>query len=192
MSVLTYSWRQRMRIATLTLSLIGLMASPAWAIGGHGHNGGGNNNYKFGYLDVDNQADGAVAVSINGGTPDVLEPLTTGHYSLAIFKGNQIDVTVTASLVASPSIGVTKTITLQGGKTTTATVTSPTSSSLSLAVAGNGKTALIGRESGVMLASSGGLLPLVWLSFLLGRRPHRREARARRERQDVGPNTNRE
>jgi hypothetical protein len=164
-----------MRTATLTFLFMSLLSGSAWGIT-VGHGGGGNKiNYQYARLDVVNQADGAVAVSVNGGPPVSLEPLAEQRYAFLLFSGNKLDVTVSASLVAAPSISVTKTVTLQVNKLVTATITSPTSSSLAITVSAPDKIGShFSRESGVMLASTGGLLPLLWLSFVLGRSPRRR------------------
>jgi hypothetical protein len=160
-----------MRIATLTFLLVSLLSSSAWALPGGGGKGG---NTKYAYLNIVNSADAAVDVSVNGGSPFSLEPLETSSWAFRISNGNKIDVTLTAVLTASPSVTATRTATIQGGKTATATIASPTSSTLAITFSGQGLAANFGRESGVMLASSGGLLPLVWFSFLLGRKPRRR------------------
>jgi hypothetical protein len=166
-----------MRATTLTVLLIGLWTSPAWAIvGGHGHNGGGNNNTKYARLDITNSSDGPVSVSVNGSTPSTLEPLATSELLFTASKGNKVEVTVTATIPGT-AISTTKTATIQVGKTATATITSPSSTSLAITLSGPGLLAAnTKRESAVVLASTGGLLPLLWLGFLLGGRPRRRES----------------
>jgi hypothetical protein len=159
-----------MRTFTLALLLLALSASPAWA---EGSKGGGGNNRKLTTLRVVNQCDGAVVVSFpNPDSAVTLEYQQSQDYRFFIASGKKLDETLTATLVGT-SISASKTITLQGGKDVTATVTCPTSSTLDITVTG-GLASLLNRESGVMLASTGALLPLLWLGFLLGRQPSRK------------------
>jgi hypothetical protein len=162
-----------MRTTALTLMFLGLLATPTFAIT---HGGGGGKN-KYTALNAVNNADAAVDVSVNGGYPVTLEPLQAYAFNFYIDTGNKIAVTVTASLTASPQVSATGSASLQSGKNATATITSPTPSTLAIAFDGaSGKSARLGRESGVMLASSGGLLPLLWLGFLLGGKPRRNKS----------------
>jgi len=173
-----------MRSMTLAILSLTLAASPAWALGGHGGGGGGGGNAKLATLILTNQCDGAVSVVVTyefGSTGTItLEPLETTSLnfnpSFSSSDKNKVSVTVNASLVNSPSITASGTATLATGKSTKATISSPTSSTLAVTFSAvNGKTAQLRRESGVMAASAGGLLPLLWLSFALGRTPRRRE-----------------
>jgi len=172
-----------MRTTTLAVLILGLMASPTFAIHGGGGGGNGGNNFKTATLNVVNNVDAAVDVCVNGRSPVTLEPLQTTAFGFVINKSNKADVTLTASLTASPSISVTGNASIQGGKSATATITSPSSSTLAITFSGSGLVGNFGRDGGVMLASTGGLVPLLWLSFLLGRRPRRRESF------EVGPPT---
>ena len=161
-----------MRTTMLAVLILGLMTSPALAIR---HGGGGGGNVKYATLNVVNNVDGAVDVSVNGEYVFTLEPLQNAAYAVPIFKGNKANVALTATLTASPSVSATGSATIQSGGTATATITSPTSSTLAIAFSGSGLVGNFGREGGVMLASTGGLLPLLWMSFLLGRTPRRRD-----------------
>jgi len=163
-----------MRMSLIALALAGCMAIPTFVMGGHG--GGGGNNNKLATLTIENHADAAVEVSVNGDSPFILQPLETRGRSFAPAKGNKADVTVSATVSGLPTISATESATIQAGKATIATITSPTSSTLAITFSGSGLfAAKISRESGVVLASSGGLLPLLWLSFLFGRAPRRRD-----------------
>src|SRR5262245_30550152 len=159
-----------MRIATMTVLFVVFIASPAWATIGHGHNGGGGgkDNTKYARLNITNNCDGPVSVSVNDSTPSTIEPPATWELLFTPNKGNKVDVSVTATIPRT-SISTTKTATLQAGKTATATITSPSSTSLEITFSGPGLLASAAkRESAVVLASTGGLLPLLWLGFLLG------------------------
>ena len=169
-----------MRAMTLTFLFLSLMTSPAWAIGGHGGGNGNPKDKNTVTLVVDNACDGAVSVTgstnvnsnIGFGT---LEPGESRSYALSTGGSDQLTVTLMATLVSSPSISATSSATLKVRRKTTATITCPTLSSLAITFSGTGLVARF-RESGVMLASSGGLMSLLWLSFLLGRAPRRRQA----------------
>ena len=159
---------------TLAMLLSVLLTSPAWAIT-HG-GGGGGNNYVTTRLKVVNDSDNAVVVSANGGTPITLEPKGSQEFTFTSFKGytDTITVSLTATIDGT-TISDTESATIKVGNRATATITCPTSTSIAIAFSGGGlaKTAMA-RESRVMLASAGGLLPLLWLSVLLGGRPRRR------------------
>src|SRR5262249_51817256 len=137
-----------------------------------GHNGG--QKPKFASLDITNSCDAAVDVSVNSGAPFTMEAMETASLSTRIENGNKTNVTITASLTASPSVTTTASAAIQGGKTATATITSPSSSTLAITFSGAGL-ANLGREPAIMLASTSGLLPLLWIGFVLGRGPRRRD-----------------
>jgi len=158
-----------MRTAILTILVLGLMASPAWAIGG-----GGKNKPKDAKLKIVSKVtDSVVYVGVNGSVPVALEPGASTTMSLPVFGGDQVGVNVSASLTEDFAVSVSRSATIKTGKTTTATITGPP---LDITFSGQGLVAaLLSRETGVALASSGGLMSLLWLSFLLGRKPRRRE-----------------
>jgi hypothetical protein len=154
-----------MRSATLTFVFLGLTAGQILAMGNH--------RQTFAYLSVVNQADAAVSVKVNASVPVVLEPLASKTYAFAA-TGGQINVTITATLVDSTSVTASKKFALLNGDT--ATISSPTPSSLAITV----KEPIIvvsnrSRESRVAAASAGGLLPLLLVSCLLGRSPRKRK-----------------
>jgi len=162
-----------MRTFTLTTLVLVLSATPAWAIGGHG----GGNNHVNTTLKIVNDSDQAVVVSANGGSPSTLEPHGSQDITFNTFRSTDtIAVSLTATIEGT-SFSDTESATIRSGNRATATITCATSTSLSIAFSGGGlaKVAL-SRDSGVMLASSGGLLPLLWISVLLGRQPRRRES----------------
>jgi hypothetical protein len=64
---------------------------------------------------------------------------------------------------------------MQAEKKTTATITAPTTSSLAISYSGPGLVAAHYRETGILFASSGGLLPLLGLAMWLGRPSRRRD-----------------
>jgi hypothetical protein len=165
-----------MRSLTLTALFFALAASPAWAIGGHGGGGGGNNSATT-KLKVVNDSENAVVVSANGGTPFTLEPNGSQELSFATSKTftNTFTVTLTATIEGT-SFSDTESASIKVGNRATATITAPTSSSLSIAFSGGGLAKVaMNRDSSVALASTGGLLPLLWLSCLFGRAPRRRD-----------------
>jgi hypothetical protein len=163
-----------MRTAILTAVAFAFTASQAWAIGGHGNGNGGG--YKTGTLRVVNDSQLDLEVSINSSAFEALEP--GGVIERLIIVSNKSEATVAARLLAAPGIGDTKTASLAANKTTVATI-SATSSAVSIAVAKPANIARVMREAGVALASSGGLLPLLWLGMLLGRRPPARNGQSR-------------
>jgi hypothetical protein len=169
-----------MRSLRLMAVFVAFVASPAWAIGGgHGGGGGGNNNsYTTTTLKIVNDSDNAVVCSTGvSGAPFTLEPQGSTELSFLTLKGakNTISITLTATIEGT-TISDSETATIKSGNKATATITSPTNSSISIAFSGGGlaKVAL-SRDSSVMLASTGGLLPLLWLGCLLGRAPRWRE-----------------
>lgn len=163
-----------MRTAIVT-ALVVFIASPALAENGPGKGGGGGGNHKnFATLNIVNQCDGAVAVTLNGQPAGTLEPgQSTGAQILAVTKGNHATATVGATLVGTP-VSATNSARIRSGKSAIATITAPTPSSLAIGFSGEGL-AKLGRETAVVLASGGGLMPLLWFGFLLARRPRRRE-----------------
>ena len=162
-----------MRTYILSTVILALAATPAFAIIGGGHgNGGGGPDTKYAFLNVVNGSDTGVEVSIDGGAFVALEP---GEGAPATYVASKkLEATITARLLSAPGISSTATAQLQANKTTVATV-SASSSAVSIAVARPGNVARHIREAGVALASTGGLLPLLWLGLLLGRRPQRRQ-----------------
>jgi len=166
-----------MRTALLTVALLALSAQPAMAIiggPGHGNGGGGNNNQKIGVVRVVNGSDQEVEVSANGSTFTSLLP-NGGFQEYSVFASNKTDVTVSARLPGIPESLASQTATVQASKTTVATV-SVSGQTVSIAVGKPGNVAKLLREAGVALASGGGLLPLLCLGILLGRRPRGRDA----------------
>src|SRR5262245_58753377 len=157
-----------MRTATLASILITLLAQPVMAMPG---GGGKGPPPKYAYLNVVNGSDTDVEVSINSGDFVPLEP--GEGVSATFFASNKLEATITARLLSAPGISNTATSPLQANKTTVATV-SASSSAVSISVDKPGSVARHLREAGVALASTGGLLPLLWLGLLLGRRPARR------------------
>jgi len=171
-----------MRTLALTTLVLVLATSPAWAMpGGHGGGGGngGGQQYTTTTLNVVNDSDNAVACHVGdpGSTPIALEPHGSTALSFLTVKGakNVISVTLTATIDGT-TISDTETASIKSGNKATATITCP-GSSISIAFSGGGlaKVAL-SRDSSVALASTGCLLPLLALSFLLGRHPRRRES----------------
>jgi len=164
-----------MRTALLTTALLALSAQPAMAIiggPGHGNGGGGNNNQKIGILKVVNSSDQEVEVSANESDFSSLEP-NGGSREFSIFATNKTEVNVSARLPGVAGSVTSAKATLQANKTTVATV-SVAGSTVSIAVGKPGNVAKLLREAGVALASGGGLMPLLCLGILLGRRPQRR------------------
>jgi len=155
-----------MRTTLLTVLVFGLMTAPALAI-----TKGGGPNYKYGFLSVINQCDGAVVVTVDDGDPVTLEPGQATNASFR-FKSSQISVPISAYLTATPSVSANDTCKVYGGSNTVATITSD-GSTLTITCP-KPSTAAITRESGVMLASAGGLIPLLWLAAFLGRPTRRR------------------
>jgi hypothetical protein len=167
-----------MRTAILSALLLGLLTSPALALSGGGPGNGKPKDKNTVTLVVDNACDGAVSVTGSTNVNSIigfgtLEPGESRSYALSTGGLDQLTVTLTATLVSSPSISATNSATLKVRRKATATITCPTPSSLAITFSGTGLVARF-RESGVMLASSGGLMSLLWLSFLLGRAPRRR------------------
>ena len=169
-----------MRTALLTAVLLALSTQPAFAIiGGPGHGGGNNKGPKIGTLKVVNSSDQEVEVAVITG--DFVSVLPDGGFhEFTFFASSKTDVTVSARLPGVPESVTSATAALQANKTTVATV-SVAGQAVSITVGKPGNVAKLLREAGVALASSGGLLPLLWLGMLLGRRPLRREPRANGE-----------
>jgi len=156
-----------MRSATLTFLFLSLTAGQVLAMGNH--------RQTYAYLSVVNKADAAVSVNVNAAVPVILEPLASKTYPFAA-TGGQINVTITATLVDSASVTATRKFSLLDGDT--ATISSPTHSTLGITV--NEPIIVVSnrsRESRVAAASAGGLLPLLWLSCLLGRSPRKQKQR---------------
>jgi len=161
-----------MRTVLLTVALLALSAQPAMAIIGHGNGGGGNNNSKIGTVRVVNNSEQEVEVAVNESSFQSLQP-GGGSFEFFISVPNKIDVTVSARLPGIPESLASQTATVQASKTTVATV-SVSGQTVSIAVGKPGNVAKLLREAGVALASGGGLMPLLCLGILLGRRPSRR------------------
>src|SRR5262249_46242801 len=88
---------------------------------------------------------------------------------------NTTSVALTATIEGT-TISDTETASIKAGNKATATITCPTSSSISIAFSGGGLAKVVlNRDANVALASTGCLLPLLWLGFLLGRQPNRRK-----------------
>jgi len=122
---------------------------------------------------VVNQSDHAIEVSFNGGAPLAVEP---GGNVVKFFLPSLGTVTVHAHVLGSPTVGDTKKAQLLVGRTTLVNATTNASAtSLTLTALKPGAVAANShRETGVLLASGGGLMPLLCLGILLGRRPARR------------------
>ena len=161
-----------MRTMTLTVLLVSLIVTPAWAsVGGHG-----GNNLATTKLKIVNDSDNAIEVTVNGGFPIVLEPKGSQEIPFSSAKGIETITVALTATIAGTSFSDTQSATIKTGNRATAKITCPTSTSVAIAFSGGGlaKVALH-RESRVMLASVGGLLPLLWLGALLGGRPRRRD-----------------
>ena len=161
-----------MRTALLTMALLSLSAQPAMAIIGHGHGGGGGGNSKYGIVWVVNSSDQEIEVQVNSSDFVSVQP-NGGTQQFAVFASGKTDATVSARLPGVPGSLVSQTAGVQASKTTVATV-SVSGSTVSIAVGKPGNVAKLLREAGVALASGGGLMPLLCLGILLGRRPSRR------------------
>lgn len=85
-----------------------------------------------------NAVDEAVSVAVAGSTPlsPALEPFETRDVRYPLANQTSATVTVTASLVADPSVTATASIKLQKDRTTTVTVASASSTSLSIEAQG--------------------------------------------------------
>ena len=168
-----------MRSTVFVVLVFGIAASPAWALPG-GHGNGGGNKPSFATLRVVNDCEHAVDFSLDGAPQPTLAPLEVRSLGFSV-SGSKSDMTVTASLVDYPAASDSESAALQTGKTTTATITCTTDGSptLSIAVSRPGQKVALraGRESSVMLASTGGLLPLLLIGYMLGRAPRLRESR---------------
>jgi len=158
--------------AVLVLGLLTASAAPAWAMSG----GGGGKSNSPAVLSINNQRDAAVLISVQGQSPFTLEPAESKRLSIGM-SSSTASLTVTASVVGSPSIRDTKTAQLKAGQTTVAAVYGGGSTLLLVITAPNSIVNNAGRQPGVALASSGGLLPLLWLSCWLGRSPRNRKQR---------------
>lgn len=167
-----------MRTATLIALFLGLMTSPARAIPGDGHGGGKPKSPAT--LHVVNQCDGGVEVNVEGFVPFTLEPGESTDLSINM-KGSKVNKTINANLAGSPSISDQENCQLQSGLTTIATITCATGASgttLAITCLKPGQVAglNLSRESSVVLASSSGLLSLLFFGCLLGRAPRRYES----------------
>jgi hypothetical protein len=118
----------------LSVLILGLASSAAFAQ----FPGGGPGNRTYPRLNVINNCDGAVVVTLNGREWTTLEPAQSFTVQYIVSSEKGIDVTVGATLVGT-SISDTETTTLIAGKTTTATITCPTSTSLAITFSLNGK-----------------------------------------------------
>src|SRR5262245_17060481 len=170
-----------MRTTLLSILFLSLAVSPALAMGGGGKSGGPKHSSTDARLKTVNDADAAVSVRLSSPTGLLagftLEPKESLTQYIPTSGSDAVSVTLTANLSDNSAVNVTRTATIQSGKTITATITSPNGSTLDIAFSGNGLVAaLVNRDTSVALASSGGLLPLLWLGFLLGGRPRRRES----------------
>ena len=163
-----------MRTSALTLIVVTLLTTPALALPG-----GNGPKPKLATLRVVNDSSLDVEVSLDGGFN--FTPLEDGGglADFLITATNKTEATIIARLIADPGISNSATAALQANKTTVATV-SAASSSISIDVARPSNTARLVREAGVALASSSGLLLLLGLGCLLGRRPLRRQPLADR------------
>ncbi len=160
-----------MRFATLILLVLGLMTSSAWAENPPGHKP--RPKTRPASVCVVNQVDGAILVRVNNGGigETTLEPGASQTFNF-LMAGGWAEVTIDATLVGT-GISASNSARTKPGQTLTATITSPTPATLAISLS-NLVAALFSRESGVVLASTGGLAPLVLLGMLLGRRPRRR------------------
>src|SRR5262245_12483293 len=167
-----------MRSAIAMALCLGFVTNVSWA--GHGHNGGGGGSGggtpKVARLTVVNHTDEAVTVVVNSGLPFTLEPEEARGVSITVIKGNDTFVKVEAYLAATPAISASGTATILAEKAAIASISSPTSSTLAVSFSGAIKSAHLARESGVALATTGGLLPLLWLAHLMARVPRRRSS----------------
>lgn len=174
-----------MRFAIPVLLITVLAAGPAMADRDHGGGGnggggggGGGGKFKFAYLTVTNLHDDAVLVSASGAGgfgERSLEPNSSHTFVFMLSGGKTSDVIVTASLVSDSSVSTSHACTLQGNRTTSATVTSTvTAGAVSLAIECGDPSrvaAALTRNSAVMLASGSGLGFLLLVGMLLGHAP---------------------
>src|SRR5262245_46972562 len=163
-----------MRTALLSAVLLALTTQPALAF----HGGGGGNNSKYGIIRVVNSSDQEVEVAVNSGEFYPVQP-NGGFQQFTIYSPNKADPTVSARLPGIPESLTSQIAAVQANKTTVATV-SVAGSTVSIAVGKPGQVAKLLREAGVALASGSGLLPLLYLGVLLGRRPAKPGVRANR------------
>jgi hypothetical protein len=157
--------------AVMALPLFANQASATYTHGGGsggGGGGGGGGGVKFTSLTITNKCDGAIAVTINGSELATLEPRQSATYSQPAPKGSQVTLTVGATLVGT-SVATSKTVVIKADGKATASITAPTASSLAIGLSGPGLVAGNYREGGILLASTGGLLPLLVLAALFGR-----------------------
>ena len=163
-----------MRTVMLTLALLSLAANPAFAtIGGKGGGNGGGGNTKYASLRVTNTSDFGVAGTVNDGLASFQAEPKSSQLIMIPVKSNKATVTVKAHLLDAPSISSSADCKVQGGLTTPVTIVSD-GSNLTITSSAPGGFVLT-RELGVVLASSSGLMSLLWLSLLLGRPSRRRE-----------------
>jgi hypothetical protein len=157
-----------MRLATLmALALLVVFVGRAAA------NGTVQNLPKPISLTITNKCDGAIAVSVQGSPLATLEPRQSVIYNQPAYKGSQVVVKVIATLVGA-GVTTSNSATLRAEQKATATITAPTKSSLAINFSGPALVVANYREAGLLLASSGGLLPLFALTMLLGRPSRRR------------------
>lgn len=119
-----------MRTAALAVLMFGLLANPMLAATGVDKQTGGA---KIVTLDIVNDAGDDLLVTINQGFNVLLPAGQTYTFSVDVGKGNsKSTVSLLASLVSAPTISVYGTATIQAGKTSTATITRPASSTLAI------------------------------------------------------------
>jgi hypothetical protein len=164
-----------MRTYILSTAILALAATPAFATIGDGHGNGPKS--KTARIRVVNSSELGIEVSINGDPFNAVEP--GGFVEGAMSVSSKSEATVTARLLGAPAISAIGTGAVQANKTTVASV-SATTAGVSVSFSKPGQVAKFAREAGVALASTGGLLPLLWLGMLLGRRPQRRQRLAAR------------
>ena len=120
-----------MRTAASALLMLGLMANLTLAApNGVAKQSGGR---KIVTLDVVNDTPFAVVATINGGLVILLEPGQSYIFSVDVGKGNSFStVSISAYVESAPSISAFNQMTIQAGKPWTATISSPTNSTLAI------------------------------------------------------------
>ena len=170
-----------MKRTVLTLLLLGMLTSPAFATTGPGK----GNKTKYGRLEVVNTCDAAIEVNITDGetvpATAVLEPSESRLFYFVV-KGKRLNLQITASLPGT-TITSSATCTVESNKTTLATISCDTSNPpvLSIECLNPGETLAaldVRRETGVLVASSGGLGLLLVFAMLLGRAPKQPEMKS--------------
>src|SRR5262245_16066589 len=159
-----------MRTLALALTIVATLASPALAALPKSPSGPPKISAT---VRVVNKSNTEVQVTVNGTLSLLIEDGSFADFGILNPTNNQT-IMVTASVPNVPSATVSASGAVQKGKITTATITGD-ESQLSIAMSLPGQSAnLLTRDTGVALASVGGLLPLLWLGALLGGKPRTR------------------